>query len=112
MTPVPNCGLSADIQQQLKSVFTKNKSIEKVLLYGSRAMGNFKRGSDIDLTIYGPNLSLQDLLAIQIEIDDLMLPYKVDLSLFHQLDNDQLIAHIHKVGVVFYLGTAHQIGPK
>jgi uncharacterized protein len=40
-----------------------------------------------------------ELLKIENEIDDLLLPYKVDLSLFHQIDNPSLIEHIQRVGI-------------
>lgn len=47
-------------------------------------------------------MSLSDLLRLENEIDDLYLPYKVDISLFHQLENPNLIDHIQRVGIVFY----------
>ncbi|MES2016877.1 MAG: nucleotidyltransferase domain-containing protein [Pseudomonadota bacterium] len=73
-----------------------------VQLYGSRANGNFHRGSDDDLSIIGEQVSQQLLLHIETEIDDLSLPYKIDLSLFHHIDNSDLIGHIKRVGQVFY----------
>ena len=89
----------------INSVFKKYPQIEKVILYGSRAKGNFRANSDIDLTLVAPALSLTDLLRIENELDDLLLPYKIDLSLQHQLDNQELIDHINRVGVEF--STAH-----
>lgn len=75
--------------------------IEKVILYGSRAKGTFKKNSDIDLTLVAPEMSLSDLLKIENEIDDLLLPYKVDISLHHQIDNHELMNHISRVGKEF-----------
>jgi predicted nucleotidyltransferase len=54
----------------------KSKKIKKVLLYGSRAKGNYKNGSDINLTIDAKSMTLSELLQIENEIDDLFLPYK------------------------------------
>ncbi len=67
----------------------------------SRALGTFRPGSDIDLTLKG-SLSHRDLLALESELDELMLPYKIDLSLFHQIDNARLVQHIEQVGRVLY----------
>ncbi len=99
-----NAGLSADVVAKLKEVFGRYSEIKKVVLYGSRAMQNYKLGSDIDLTIFSDSLSLTQLLKIETEIDDLLLPYKVDLSLYSQIDNLGLIDHINRVGVEFYKG--------
>ncbi len=71
-------------------------------LYGSRAKGNYRDGSDIDLTLMGDALSHAQLNRIETQIDDLLLPYTIDLSLFEHIDNANLIDHIRRVGVVFY----------
>lgn len=65
-------------------------------------MGNFREGSDIDLVIKGEGLFLSDLLKIETEIDELLLPYKVDLCLYSQIENHELIQHIQRVGKSFY----------
>lgn len=101
MTPGPRFGLDPNIIKSLKVLITKNSKVEKIILYGSRAKGNYKDGSDIDLTIKGPLLNTTDLLKLQDDIEDLMLPYKADLSLFHQIENQGLIEHILRVGVEF-----------
>ena len=95
-------GLTESNIQKIRGVFQNHPEIEKAVLYGSRVLGTYKNGSDIDLTLQTPQLSLTDLLQIENEIDDLLLPYKVDLSLFHQIENRDLIGHINQVGKVFY----------
>ena len=72
------------------------------MLYGSRAKGNYKNGSDIDLTLHGQGPVHDDLLSIMGELDDLLLPYTIDLSLFADLTHEELIEHIRRVGVTFY----------
>jgi hypothetical protein len=57
------------------------------------------------LTLIGDQLSHHDLLDIELALDELLLPYKIDLSLHHQLDNPQLIDHIARVGKSFYRAT-------
>lgn len=88
--------------KQIHSVFLDYPQIKSVTLYGSRAMGNYKMGSDIDLCIEADHLSLTELLAIETELDDLLLPWKIDLSLKNHIDNPELITHIQKKGVHFY----------
>jgi len=83
-------------------VFQKHDAIDSVTLYGSRAKGNYKAGSDIDLTIKGLVLSFSELMKIEDEIDDLYLPYGIDLSQYEQLTNSDLMNHIDRVGVVIY----------
>ena len=101
MTSKERFGLNEKTIQSLKKIFLKYPQIEKVILYGSRAKGNYKPGSDIDLTLLGPTIDLTTLLKIENEIDDLMLAYKVDLSIHHQIDNTNLLEHIQRVGVEF-----------
>ncbi len=102
MIPVDKCGLNFETQKKIIQVFQKHKEINKVIVYGSRAKGNYKPGSDIDLTISAPQLSLSKLFQIENEIDDLLLPYKIDLSLYSLIENTNLIEHIERVGLVFY----------
>jgi predicted nucleotidyltransferase len=77
--------------------------VNKVIIYGSRVKGNYKQGSDIDLTVVGDSLDLQDILKLMVEMDDLFLPYEVDLSDLSKIDNVELIDHIQRVGKLFYV---------
>jgi predicted nucleotidyltransferase len=94
-------GLSEDVIKKLVSVFSEYPNIESVLVYGSRALGTHKPNSDIDMTITG-SISLTELFKIETQLDDLLLPYKIDLSIFHEIDNAELIDHIHRVGKKIY----------
>lgn len=95
-------GLNHKIMQEIITILTSNPKVEKVLLYGSRAKGNFKVGSDIDLTLKGFDLNIQDLNNLYIKLDELYLPYSFDISIFENLDNKDLIDHINRVGIVIY----------
>ena len=95
-------GLRVKTIEAINSVFSKHSGIEQVTVYGSRAKGNYREGSDIDIVLIAPTLTTNDLLKIENELEDLMLPYKVDLSLFHQIENADLIEHINRVGKVFW----------
>jgi len=95
-------GLTIATIQAIQGVFKKHTEVEKAILYGSRAKGNYRPGSDIDLTLFGEQLNLTTLQKIENELDDLMLPYKMDLSLLKQIQNKELLEHIERVGIVFF----------
>ncbi len=95
-------GLSSETISKIQQVFARYSNIDLVRLYGSRAKGNFRQGSDIDLVIMGDGLNFSQLLRIEVELDDLLLPYKIDVSLFRQLENKDLVDHIQRVGIDFY----------
>jgi predicted nucleotidyltransferase len=86
----------------IQSVFSNYSNVEEAVIYGSRAKGNWRTGSDIDLTLVGDGLSLSTLLKIENELDDLLLPYKIDLSIFDKIEDPDLIEHINRAGIVFY----------
>ena len=96
------CGLSVANIAALHRVFANHPEVEQALLYGSRAKGTQRKGSDVDLTLLGGKLDYRLLTRIETEIDDLLLPYTIDLSLFQQIDNPDLIDHIRRVGLIFY----------
>ncbi|MBL0190772.1 MAG: nucleotidyltransferase domain-containing protein [Saprospiraceae bacterium] len=87
---------------QIVTVFSNHKEIETVILYGSRAKGCQKPYSDIDITIVSDKINLTSLQKIEIELDDLMLPYKFDVSIYKTIQNKELLDHINRVGKVFY----------
>jgi len=97
-----NYGLNDNALSQIRQVFSKYSEVEKVLLYGSRAKGNFKPGSDIDLTCIGERLTQSILNKIENDIDDLLLPYTFDLSILKHVSNPDFIDHVNRVGIVFY----------
>lgn len=95
-------GLKQDTVEKINSVFSLHSGVEKVIVYGSRAKGNYKNGSDIDLAMIGESVELAELLKIENELDDLLLPYKIDLSLMHKIESPDLLDHINRVGLIFY----------
>ena len=97
-----NHGLSAATIAKIHGVLSRHPEVGQAILYGSRAKGNFKPGSDIDLTLTGRGLDPRIRGQIDEELDDLLLPYEFDLSLFSELTHQELIDHIQRVGVVFY----------
>jgi predicted nucleotidyltransferase len=95
-------GLSEATIQKLCAALAHYPQVEKAVLYGSRATGTYRNGSDIDLALFGDDLNLQTLCKIMNAIDDLMLPHSVDLVIFGQVSDPDLMAHIQQAGVMFY----------
>jgi len=91
-------GLSQNALDKIKAVLFSVQGVESAILYGSRAKGNYKEGSDIDLTVKG-NLTFDDLTKMSIALDDLNLPWKIDLSLYYQIKNKDLLEHIDRIGI-------------
>ncbi len=100
--PLNSTGLPFETISEIQQVFAGFPEINRVSLYGSRAKGNFRDGSDIDLTVMDDGLSQAALLQVEGELDNLFLPYKIDLCLFHQIENKDLVEHIQRVGIEFY----------
>jgi predicted nucleotidyltransferase len=97
-------GLTAEVTEKIRSVLSLHREVQSAILYGSRAKGNYKRGSDIDLTLVGEKLNLSELARISNELDDLSLPYTFDFSIYDQIKNIELLDHIKRVGKIFYSG--------
>lgn len=95
-------GLRNDIVENIRNIFQEFGQVDEVIIYGSRAKGNFKTGSDVDLTVKGENLNLRIMNKISLKIDDLFLPYTFDISVFSQIENPDLIDHINRAGKIFY----------
>ena len=94
-------GLPENAIESVCRVLARFPGIDRAVIFGSRAKGNHRPGSDIDLTIEG-DFGMRDLLALEAAIDDLMLPYQVDLSLRAQIEDVALRSHIDRVGQVFF----------
>ncbi|MEA1962163.1 MAG: nucleotidyltransferase domain-containing protein [Bacillota bacterium] len=95
-------GLTQDTLKQIINNIAKNQKVEEAILFGSRAMGNYTNGSDIDLALKGEDLDMDDLLKMGIILDELDLPYHVDLLVFEKIENRDLIDHIRRVGETIF----------
>jgi predicted nucleotidyltransferase len=96
-------GLPDITLSMLDSIFRAYPGIREVVLYGSRAKGEYRRGSDIDMSLKtDETFTHTDLLRIAGDFDDSDMPYFVDVSIYDQLSNPELKAHIDRVGKVLY----------
>ena len=99
-------GLESRTIEDISGIFQQYTEIERVILYGSWAKGTYRVGSDIDLTLVGKQISHEQLLSIEHQLDNLLLPYLFDLSIFSHIEDPDMIAHINRVGLIFYEKTS------
>ena len=98
-------GLSDRTLDSLNAIFRKYPGIKQAVLYGSRAKGKYRNGSDIDLSLITDNtFTRSELLHITGDFDDSDIPYFVDVSIYDKLSNPDLKAHIDRVGKTLYYG--------
>lgn len=95
-------GLSETVIQELQKVFSLHTNIKQVLIFGSRAKGNYHEGSDIDLALVGEDITPVQLDTIRLQIDDLELLYSVDILSYKDREGTAIAEHIDRVGQVFY----------
>ncbi len=85
----------------IKEVISRFPQVQKAILFGSRAKGNYKRGSDVDIALYLIGDDITQSIAGVLN-DDTLLPYKFDVLNASTITNPDLIAHINRVGLTFY----------
>ena len=96
-------GLTERDRKYLESVMRKFPEIEQAIIFGSRAMGNSKRGSDVDLAIIGKNIASATALRLRTLLnEELPLPYFFDVVRYEIITNDNLKQHIDEHGVVLF----------
>jgi len=94
-------GLTENTVKFIHSVFEKHKAVKTILIFGSRAKGNYENGSDIDLAVEN-EISTEELTKIQNELENLDLLYKVDIVPYQEVKNTALGQHIDRVKKIFY----------
>ena len=98
-----NFGIYDNSYRLMLEAFHDFPKIEKVMLFGSRAMGNYKNGSDIDLAVFGDKVDFETTSRLQGKLNEqLPVPYFVDVVNFNTIDNEPLKQHILSEGKVIY----------
>ena len=95
-------GIEDNEWKKIFALFKHFPRINKAILFGSRAKGNYKPFSDVDIALIGQDLSIHDLLHLNNEIDDLLLPYEFDICIYNNLKSEELKEHINRKGIVVY----------
>ncbi len=93
-----NTGIEPQHFGKILKIFQKYSQIKKVILFGSRAKGNYRTGSDIDVALKGKNLDSRLLTQIGMDYDALDLPWKLDVIIYDRIENTDLKDHIDRVG--------------
>jgi uncharacterized protein len=95
-------GIKTEYEIFLKSIFEQHSFIDKVVVYGSRAKGNFTDRSDIDLVVFGNPEDRFDLIKVLNEIESSFFSYNVDIQMINDIKNAKLLEHINRIGKIFY----------
>lgn len=91
-------GLTTTEIESIRSVITRHTNVEHAFVFGSRAKGNYKLNSDIDIAIDG-NISPLEAESIAGDLEELPLPYRFDVVALSHITNVALREHIERVGV-------------
>lgn len=94
-----NFGLPKPAIQNICNTFNQNPKITLVQIYGSRARNDYRNNSDIDICLSGEELTLADILNLQNQLDELLLPWEIDLVAKNSIKNLELLKNIEKDGV-------------
>ena len=94
-------GLTSQELDSILNVFEKTPEVEKAVLFGSRAKGNFRPGSDVDIVVFGKN-SFDKFLTLIINLDELDLLQVIDLIKYERIEDNKVIEHIKRFGKVLY----------
>lgn len=93
---------SSDIESLIRT-FSNFPEIEEAILFGSRAKGNFKSGSDVDIALRGDNITITIVNSLSFTLnEESVMPYKFDVLNYHTIQNKELIDHINRVGKSIY----------
>src|SRR6266496_4448175 len=95
-------GLSDRTVAEIAGVLERFTAVERAILFGSRAKGVHRPGSDIDLALVGHALDSRDLGKIDDALDDLLLPYRFSLLIYDKDLDPAVAAHIQRVGILFF----------
>lgn len=96
-----NTGIPPPQLKKIRQIFQKYPQIKEVVLFGSRAKGNAREGSDIDLAVKGKKIDSRLLTQIGLDYDALYLPWKLDVIAYDTIENAELKEHIDRVGIPF-----------
>lgn len=93
-------GIAPEHLEKIRNIFRRYPNIEQVILFGSRAKGTHREGSDIDVALKGDHLDSRLLTQIGLDYDALYLPWKLDVILYDTIENPDLKDHVDRIGVL------------
>lgn len=96
-------GLSPEELEIIRQAVARSPEVEKCILFGSRAKGNYRRGSDVDLVLLGKGVDEKTRFNVSDFLnEETLLPYFFDVLIFDKIENPELIDHINRIGKIVY----------
>ena len=92
-------GVSQSIWRQILKTCFSFPDVKRVILYGSRATGSYRQGSDIDLAIDAPSMTDREFAQLWNAIDDLPIVFSMDVVHLQKLQNEALLQAIRMYGI-------------
>lgn len=100
-------GLKEETLEKITGKIARIEKVDQAIIFGSRAKGTQREGSDIDITLKGDDLDMRDLNQLNLELEELELPYLIDLSIYHHIHDEGLKGHIRRVGKIIFSRGSH-----
>ena len=96
-------GLNEEELNEIKNTIKKYIEVEEAYIFGSRAKGTYKKGSDIDIAIKGKNITFNTVAKLLSELEEeTTLPYFFDIVHYDECTTKALIEHIDRVGICIF----------
>ena len=103
-----NTGIKPNNLKLILDVLSKNERVEDITIFGSRALGNYRPASDIDIALTGNELTLTDQAELSDKLDKLPIPQFIDLLRYNTIESTELLEHIDTKGIALWSRTNHQ----
>ncbi|RAU16650.1 nucleotidyltransferase domain-containing protein [Nitrincola tibetensis] len=104
MNLVLRTGLSDSDYALIAEAAKQQSEIESLVLFGSRAKGNFRKGSDVDIAVKGLSVTYDSVIRLSDQLNEVLpLPYFFDVLNYNTLSDPELKAHIDRVGMEIYI---------
>ena len=110
-------GLKPNQRKAIIATLSAHPKVERIVLFGSRAMGTFTTTSDVDIALFGNDLTLSEHATLSEAVAELSIPQRVDILIYHRIENQALREHIRRHGVEWFarcralLGDGPACGP-
>lgn len=96
-------GLKAEELNNIISILKEEHKIESAYLFGSRAKGNYRQGSDVDIVLKGKLLDHNIINRISYILnEETLMPYRFDIVNFDKIKNRELLSHINRNGKLIF----------
>ncbi|MCY6355323.1 nucleotidyltransferase family protein [Clostridium sp. ZS2-4] len=96
-------GITSELLEKIRSIILRYSKIDRAVIFGSRARGNYKKTSDIDICIYGREMNCMDINLMEDELRQLNTPLDFDVVYFENISKEALKCNIEKDGVEIYV---------